>query len=872
MKKLLLGVNILFLCVTAHGQHIFRGHIEGAYDMDSIHGKPGKMGDGIGTLGQSYIQQNVCGLNYISASQLTETRSRSGGINTNGTGVPTTLNLTGLPCGGGSILKAYAYWAAEYTEASAPTASIIITNSAASTSTVVATNIGTGPFTQWSPANGTACYRADITAEISGDGAYNVNITGFANANWEVDGVTIIVIYQDLTATYSGSISLWDGCIINTATSGGGIGPLTYNGFTACAATTNDNAFVLLGDCQVGINSPAVVTNDLNGTINTFPAAFWQFNVNSSTTIVNGQTSIIDSTYTNDVNNDSYLWELSGLYMQNTTCVTCNPSVFTYTNTITPTSCGFNNGAAVVTVSGASGTYTYHWSTGSTTDSIYGMSPGTYTATITSPGGCQVDNDIITIPTSSGLTATISTSKDSVCAGTGDTLTLWGSGGTTYLWSPGGSTNSTIHINLPATTTYTLYTYGGGCIDSAKKTLKIIPITTATITAGSDTLSCPGGSTTLTAVGSGGAVTYKWSNGQTSALITVIDTGTETYTVTVYGICDSVKVIQKVTVIPPPNLSFHGNPSPCAGSKDTITVSSSTNPTTYLWSNGTTSTSYYTGAIDGDSAISVTAENSLGCPSKAIYPITEKFYPTDTATYLPACINSPATIIANPHGTGPFSYKWSTGGTNDTIIVPNNDTMTYAVTISNGCPITQTITVTPDNPTIQACCSATIFLGGDTTIVAFGTGIITYQWTPLNSGLNCYTCPNVIASPTTTTTYTVIGTDSVGCPIEKEVTITVEIPCYNPTIPNVFTPTNAGILGMDNLFYISTTNDDLSSWSLLIFDRWGKEVYNSTNPKQYWNGNTEGGSAAPAGVYYYVISATCQSNTYKKDGFVQLIR
>jgi gliding motility-associated-like protein len=109
-----------------------------------------------------------------------------------------------------------------------------------------------------------------------------------------------------------------------------------------------------------------------------------------------------------------------------------------------------------------------------------------------------------------------------------------------------------------------------------------------------------------------------------------------------------------------------------------------------------------------------------------------------------------------------------------------------------------------------------------------------------------------------------------GCQTETVITIIVEEPCTNFTVPNVFTPNNAGPYGENNVFYIKT--EYLSAWSIVIFDRWGKEIYKSSNPQQYWDGKTEGGGEAPSGVYYYIINATCQGTTYKKDGFVQLIR
>ena len=109
-----------------------------------------------------------------------------------------------------------------------------------------------------------------------------------------------------------------------------------------------------------------------------------------------------------------------------------------------------------------------------------------------------------------------------------------------------------------------------------------------------------------------------------------------------------------------------------------------------------------------------------------------------------------------------------------------------------------------------------------------------------------------------------------GCQTDRVITITVETPCFNFTVPNVFTPNNAGPFGFDNVFYIKTIN--LDAWSLLVYDRWGKDVFKSSSPTDYWTGTTEGGGKASDGVYYYIINATCQGNSYKKDGFVQLIR
>ncbi len=80
-------------------------------------------------------------------------------------------------------------------------------------------------------------------------------------------------------------------------------------------------------------------------------------------------------------------------------------------------------------------------------------------------------------------------------------------------------------------------------------------------------------------------------------------------------------------------------------------------------------------------------------------------------------------------------------------------------------PITTTlpnITVTPPSPTIT--------VGGNVSLLASGAS--TYSWVPA-TGLSCTNCPNPIASPTVTTTYTVTGTDANGCMNTTTVTVTV---------------------------------------------------------------------------------------------------
>jgi gliding motility-associated-like protein len=103
--------------------------------------------------------------------------------------------------------------------------------------------------------------------------------------------------------------------------------------------------------------------------------------------------------------------------------------------------------------------------------------------------------------------------------------------------------------------------------------------------------------------------------------------------------------------------------------------------------------------------------------------------------------------------------------------------------------------------------------------------------------------------------------------LAKIVTIVVEIPCADFTVPNIFTPNNDGI---NDDFVINILNP--ATYSIAIYDRWGKVVYTSTDPTVYWNGkllNTD--YMVPDAVYYYIIKASCGTNNYLKKGFVQVV-
>jgi hypothetical protein len=126
--------------------------------------------------------------------------------------------------------------------------------------------------------------------------------------------------------------------------------------------------------------------------------------------------------------------------------------------------------------------------------------------------------------------------------------------------------------------------------------------------------------------------------------------------------------------------------------------------------------------------------------------------------------------------TGGGNYYWSTGSTESSIVVHPTVTTSYMVLVTgaNGCSMDANTKVTIAVPAIYACCDSTIINGNSA--VLYADSSYTYKWYP-STGISCDSCPEIIVSPTITTTYTVIGTDKEGCEVARVITVIVEAPC-----------------------------------------------------------------------------------------------
>jgi gliding motility-associated-like protein len=87
------------------------------------------------------------------------------------------------------------------------------------------------------------------------------------------------------------------------------------------------------------------------------------------------------------------------------------------------------------------------------------------------------------------------------------------------------------------------------------------------------------------------------------------------------------------------------------------------------------------------------------------------------------------------------------------------------------------------------------------------------------------------------------------------------------TIPEVFTPNGDGV---NDLLRVTTSN--LRRFELLIYDRYGKQVFSTTRADEGWDG-TINGADAPTNSYFWIVRATDLYGTEIEDqGTVAIIR
>ncbi len=341
-----------------------------------------------------------------------------------------------------------------------------------------------------------------------------------------------------------------------------------------------------------------------------------------------------------------------------------------------------------------------------------------------------------------------------VCDGVA--VTLNGFGATTYAWD-NGVTNGTA-FTASATTTYTVTgTDGNGCtgtdqVDVIINALPTVTVNNATICTGDPAAAFTASSSTATA--------WLWSGNGTGTTGTIngITAGAYTVVVTDVNGCQSASATGNLTINALPTVSAGADQAVCDGGAVTL---SGTGATTYLWDNGVSDGTSFNPTITRTYTVIGTDGN--GCTGTNNVDVTVNTLPTVSAgadQFI--CDGSAVTLLA----TGATTYIWDNGVTNGTSFSPSA-TASYTVTGTdiNGCTATDNLDVTVNTlPTVSAGADQAVCDGG--AVILSASGAIFYVWDNGVTDVTSFT-------PTTTATYTVIGTDGNGCIAADQVDVTV---------------------------------------------------------------------------------------------------
>jgi hypothetical protein len=379
------------------------------------------------------------------------------------------------------------------------------------------------------------------------------------------------------------------------------------------------------------------------------------------------------------------------------------------------------------------GSLSYLWSNGATTNCITVNSAATYVVTTTEVGGCSN----ICSKAVSSMPACSITGIDNICQGQTTVLCV-PTGSTSYLWSTGATTNC---ITVGAAATYSVtVTESNGCSSVCNKTLLVNALPICTIT-GNNSI-CQGQTTALCAPA--GLTSYLWSNGATTNCIAASVAGTYFVTVTNSSGCTSV-CTKVLTNSPTPSCIISGNDVICQGQSTTLCTP--IGATSYVWSTGATTNCINANAIG---SFSVTVTNAGGCSSVCNKLIVNNLQASCPIVGDDVICQGQTSQFCAPLGA--TSYLWSNGGTTNCIMASTPGTYSVTATYANGCNsiCSKLLTEIP-------MCSITgnsSICQGQTTQFCVPVGASKYLWSN-GATTNCIS-PNVAGS------YSVTTTDAAG--------------------------------------------------------------------------------------------------------------
>jgi gliding motility-associated-like protein len=558
------------------------------------------------------------------------------------------------------------------------------------------------------------------------------------------------------------------------------------------------------------------------------------------------------------------------------------PTPIVLDSSVTNAVCGLANGSATVTASGGtpiafSPFYGFAWnsSPNQTTPAATNLPGNTFICTVTDGNGCVATIPVV-ITDIPGPTVNTITQTPVVCNGqsNGD-VTLVLNGGTSpfsYTWLNSGGTNqnqnSSTLSNVPAGTYAVTVIDNNGC--SANAAIVVTQPNLLTLQANPQDTICFGQSSAVYCAAGGGIAPYtlSWTDGTNTMTgpgpHTVNPTSTTTYSVTVtdFNGC-TIPGVQTMVLVTPPLSSATTDVSDC--DKDTVQISATGSggnggPYTYTWSGVGTGQTQDVVADFNQSPKNYIVTISDGCSTPKVDTVAVTAFKLPYGQVIPNVANGCVElmvnfIVATDIGT---SFIWNFGdGTSVPAATPTPITHTFVtdgvyditltVTSAQGCT---TIVANPQMITVYPLPVADFsYVPSDPSIlnpiVTFtngSTGASTYNW---NFGdLTVLNDTSTAVDPYYTYlvsgdyTVTLIAVSQYGCKDTTEQVIVVD-PAFAVFVPNAFSPNGDGL---NDEFLPKGVGINEDKYKLIIFDRWGANIFESNNWSTGWDGKANGGA------------------------------
>jgi len=420
-------------------------------------------------------------------------------------------------------------------------------------------------------------------------------------------------------------------------------------------------------------------------------------------------------------------------------------------------------------------------------------------------------------------------------------------------------------------------------------TIYVVDAPDINITTTDLTLNCPTSGLTINSSASGGLAPYDFTwvnmNGDTlggSQNLTTPVNQTDTFIVIVTDSCNLTTAYDTVviTVAIAPMTVSAGNDITltCPGQSVTlISIVNGGNPGyTFNWTPGNVNTPNYTiPAINQTTTYILQVTDACNTSVYDTVTVNVNYTPLqvtgNSGDSVLNCVGNDHlidiyTIVTN--GTAPYTFAWSNSSSDSLVNVNITSPTTYYVTVTDVCNFTVTDTInftfTPYTPmTIGISSVDSICIGSTTPLTAIvnnGYPPYSYFWT---DGISFSGNGNPIDYSTLNASSQLITlsvTDQ--CNVTEQTTYTIEAIACEVIIPNIFTPNGDG----SNDFLVFKNLQYFPDNKLVIFNRWGKKIYEKTGYQNDWNGDNHSD-----GTYFFILELNDFANTLHK-GSITILR